>query len=97
MNCSPVKNRIVIIPHSGSCLGRGWVQTAEMGQKQGNDRFSFCLPRKKSIRSTCQLFLQTKMMWSHVGRPKVWMLNSGWREFKSSSSISFWDGVRQVT
>ena len=23
MNCSPVKNRIVIIPHRGSCLGRG--------------------------------------------------------------------------
>ena len=31
------------------------MQTAEMGQKQGHDRFSFCLPRKKSIRSTCQL------------------------------------------
>lgn len=33
MNCSPVKNRIVIIPHRWSCLGRG--EDSKDGAEQG--------------------------------------------------------------
>lgn len=48
MNCSPVKNRTVIIPHSGSHLG--WGESRGRGEDSGDIV-------EKLFRSTCQLIL----------------------------------------